>query len=141
MKFLIVVFGLMAFPFAKDIHKATKSFDCPSKLSAGDSQDVGSWRIINVGAKANYKAEFENVALYDGHPQQMASVVPDIDNSPPKSSTWNLNSISNNYWLACRYKNTESKYAMNLPRGFTKCSNFYKHGGGGFICNFGVFHK
>lgn len=125
MKFFIVALAL---------HGLAKTFDCPSKLS-GASQNVGPWKIVTIDPKTQSPEKYKGVAVYDGPPQEMASLVPDIDNTPPKPSTWELDSSSDRYWLACLYKNTETKYAMNLSPGFAKCSSFDKHGKGGFVCS------
>jgi hypothetical protein len=63
-----------------------------------------------------------SAALYDGRPEEKASLVPDKQNSGGTKSIWTLLADSKNgYWLECRYNQSPTVISKKVPVEATKC--------------------
>ena len=131
---LALLFSSTFFADAKVNRSPIKTFECPAMIAPNIERNSSPWIMILSTNNTHSTGTLLNVAVYDGHPKEMASLVPDIDQEPSQPSTWELNSASHRYWLACVYKGTDAKYALNLPAGLSQCSSFDGSGKGGFKC-------
>jgi hypothetical protein len=118
----------------KPVEAATSTFTCPPRIESS-TKVVGTWSIfIPDGKEVEASGEYENSAIYNGHPKEMASLVPDIDKTPPAPSKWDLKSEPGAYWLACSYRGTHVLYVMKLPKIYSQCSTYHKKKEDGFRC-------
>lgn len=106
---------------------------CPASLAVKPAAKApAGWELI----PPRYKIQLDGITIYDGHPNEMASLAP--DELPARGGfdimKWDVN---DNTWLECRYSGTHSTIARKLPKGFKTCRAYYEHQQG----SFGPFSK
>lgn len=68
-------------------------------------------------------AVLERVTIYDGHPRELASLVPDGEerrNAGRIASVWKLDP-SSTYWIECAYRSTDVVIFRRLPAKTSTC--------------------
>jgi len=70
-----------------------------------------------------YKEELESVTIYDGPPEQGASLVYDDQKTLANTivQTWNLAPNDHGYWMTCGYSNTSAQLTQKIPSDATRC--------------------
>lgn len=64
------------------------------------------------------------IMVFDGHPREMASLVPDESTSSKEAiAVWRfrLSDSPRGIWIACTYTNTNAMFAMRLPSTVREC--------------------
>ena len=100
--------------------------ECPQTIS-----------VMEVAAKAPPRAwkplrsvalrEFSYLEVFDGHPYEKASLIPDQLPSPAATSaTWRFPLGTKNVWLSCSYRATGATLAWRLPDGVRRCTAAYR---------------
>ena len=72
------------------------------------------------------------ITLFDGSPDQQASLVPDKDipsGQRNRLATWTLGSLGGALWLSCRYLDTAVTLERQLPTSYQTCQLLYGPGG------------
>lgn len=106
-------------------HAGPIVLECPVTIEVSSRvTNVPKGWIVVPGAT---QRAFDNIAIFDGHPKERASLVPDRDleesgNGQTGISEWSFPSGSKNMWLGCSYRGTPSELALRLPDGIRKCS-------------------
>lgn len=87
---------------------------CPDSITATQNAvSVGEWQVRDSGEKP----QLERVTIYEGPPEQQASLKYDreIKRKSEIVQTWNLPPSKEGYWLACGYSNTSKQLYRKLP--------------------------
>lgn len=74
----------------------------------------------------------ENAEVYDGHPSELASLVPDAgsDRGTTHLAIWNLAADrERDSWIGCRYRDSKLILARKIKRSATRCTFEYKRKG------------
>lgn len=114
---------LVALLLSSSACSAATRLECPEELKDMSQVEAPTgWEII----APRYGPKFDGITIYEGHPREMASQVP--DELPAKNgfeiSRW---PVGPNTWLECRYRGTNSTIARPLPKGLSECKAYYKH--------------
>ena len=109
--FLVIGFGIcFAFLFDSNFALArgkstkaekTQKYECPGKITLKhDLTQKTKFQLFAPSGELKSKLKFSGILLFDGHPKEQASLVPDNGDSdfPHK---WTLK--GKNFWLACKY--------------------------------------
>ncbi len=102
----------------------THNFVCPAMLDITETManTAQPWEaVIDQGRRG---VHLIGVTMYLGHPDQMASLVPDKTSVKNRKqlATWHLSGGKTEvYWLACNYSNTRLMLAQKLPASVTSC--------------------
>lgn len=98
---------------------------CPKRITVsqevGQSLDTG-WEPIN--RKDSHP--LVSVSLFEGHPKEMAELVP-IESKSKRhglQAKWNINGQSN-IWLVCNYANSSAAAAILLSSDIVSCTAKY----------------
>jgi hypothetical protein len=118
--FLISAFLLMH----SHVRAAETLYECPREIhteqSAVKVKIPEGWQ-----AKRNYNFEPQlrtHLLVYDGPPEDGASLVPDIEDSDPVKTVWTFNKKKErSIWLGCEYVGTRIVLAKELPTNVTSC--------------------
>jgi hypothetical protein len=99
--------------------------ECPAMLSA--TSNVTSVPKGWTAVPGDTEFHFDNVAVFDGHPMNRASLVPDRGLEEAKDektgvSEWQFPGGAKDKWLGCSYRGTPSTLAIRIPDGTLKCS-------------------
>ncbi len=100
---------------------------CPDTIAVTESAAaVGEWQVRDSGEKP----ELERVTIYEGPPEQQASLKYDreIERKSEIVQTWNLPSSKEGYWLACGYSNTSKQLYRKLPAMTATCGVTFDRG-------------
>jgi hypothetical protein len=81
------------------------------------------WQTYNDPWNGSQK--FENVLMFDGHPNDNASLVPDTETKPYQDSTW-TNHTAKGFWLACYYNQSTVRLIQAIPKSVKKCTLKFK---------------
>ena len=100
------------------------SITCPESIEVNETYKANDklWLVvIDKGRRGHF---LESVMIYSGHPDEMASLIPDesSDNNQTEISTWNLIAAENEqFWIACAYSNTRVMLTQSLPKAYKQC--------------------
>ncbi len=82
-----------------------------------------SWEVS--ADKGKVDVHLQSMLLYDGHPREMASLVPDetTEASGRLIATWELRKTSadTSYWVGCAYRNSMTLLTKRLPDTVSIC--------------------
>ena len=99
---------------------------CPATISVDQkATDVpAGWTSSNNG----FKNELAMVTIYDGPPDQGASLVYDDQKTVGNSiiQTWNLAGNSHGSWITCGYSYTSAQLSQKIPADATRCVVTYE---------------
>ncbi len=93
---------------------------CPQRIETDQTleSDPASWTV----GTHQFPSLLKRVHLYDGPPDQLASLVADNKTSTDGVYVYTLdNENPRNYWIACVYSNTRLTLSTPLPAGITVC--------------------
>lgn len=97
-------------------------YECPASIDVTETAaDVADgWSVTLDQGRGGHG--LEGVGFYDGHPEQMASLVPAGTARVGKTrrTTWRFPSDSV-AWISCSYRNTNLLVARALPEGTRSC--------------------
>jgi len=100
---------------------ALADVSCPMNISVGQSlaAPVADW---TEGAE-DLPTELSGLTVFDGPPEELASLVPDGDSETDKTATeyWTLAANPRGYWITCRYASTTVTLTRRLPNSATRC--------------------
>ena len=67
--------------------------------------------------------ELSGLTVFDGPPEELASLVPDCDSEDGKTTTefWTLAANPRGYWITCRYSSTTVTLTRRLPDTARRC--------------------
>jgi hypothetical protein len=119
---LLLTIALLGLPACSE---ATE-ISCPESIAVNQSSDKApkGWEAVNDKASTFF---LDKVALYAGHPSEMASLVPDNDDDYPQKSVWTFGKgKKGDMWLACQYRNTSMMLAQPIPANASTCIVEYK---------------
>lgn len=75
--------------------------------------------------KGKGESRLESVMLFDGHPGELASLMPDQskDSHSESISIWRIETsdAKRGVWIACTYTNTNAIFTMQLPPQLRQC--------------------
>lgn len=107
-------------------------FDCPLTVDFTESATkvpTKEWKQLRSLATR----DFANLAVFDGHPSEKASLKPDHEpDLAAPSAIWRFPNGTSNNWLSCTYRGAEATLARRLPDGFILCTATYRGAGAGF---------
>lgn len=98
--------------------------DCPPTIDATEAivGTADSWEVApDLGKRAR---RLDSIAVFAGHPRDMASLVPDRTRADKhrRTSVWTLRpDKGEGYWVACRYTNSLLLLTRALPKDARKC--------------------
>lgn len=67
----------------------------------------------------------ESVVIYDGHPQEGASLVPDNVHDK-KDPYWTRHPGTESFWMGCFYRQSTVRLIRELPKTAKKCTLKFK---------------
>ncbi len=94
---------------------------CPAEIAV--DQRVGAapsgWTVSYNG----FKNELATVTIFEGPPEQNASLVPDDQKTGPHTiaQTWKLAPSTSGYWITCGYSNTSAQISQKLSADVSRC--------------------
>jgi hypothetical protein len=100
---------------------------CPDTIAVNqNAAPAGEWQVRDSGEKP----QLERVTIYDGPPEQQASLKYDreIKRKSEIVQTWNLPPSKEGYWLACGYSNTSKQLYRKLPAMTATCGVTFDRG-------------
>ena len=99
---------------------------CPAQISVDQkATDVPTgWTPSNNG----FKNELAMVTIYDGPPDQGASLVYDDQKTVGNTiaQTWNLAANGHGSWITCGYSYTAAQLSQKIPADATRCVVTYQ---------------
>lgn len=100
---------------------AASELDCPAQVSVDQKATAtpAGWTAGDNG----FKNELASVTIYDGPPEQGASLVYDDEKSAANTTTqtWKLAPSPRGYWITCGYSNTSTQLTQKIPADATRC--------------------
>jgi len=124
-KYVAPIFLLLITAFVSAARANTDVVECPASLNATSSVTMAptGWEAV----PGETRFPFERLAIFDGHPTDRASLVPDRgleDSADGKTgvSEWRFPGGTKNIWLGCTYRGTPSMLARRIADGTLKCS-------------------
>jgi hypothetical protein len=100
-------------------------FKCPPVVATDEAATASypSWEITRDEGKVS--SPLESMLLYDGHPREMASLVPDktANAGGLLVATWQLRKSDpgQSYWVGCAYRNSMTLLTRRLPDTVSSC--------------------
>lgn len=79
-------------------------------------------------------SSFRRVGLFDGPPEERASLVPDDPSA--KRAAWTLTGAVKGFWLGCYYEGSDAPLAVALPKEVKRCAESMARPLGGVECEF-----
>lgn len=104
---------------------ATVSVQCPQRISVEEiaKATYPSWEM--TADKGKVDVHLQSMLLYDGHPREMASLVPDRTTQARGQlvATWRLAKMEadRGYWVGCAYRNSMTLLTRRLPDTVSSC--------------------
>lgn len=104
---------------------APMAIECPDRIALAEvaQSTYPSWEI--TADKGKVDRYLESILLFDGHPSEMASLVPTktAQSHAKITATWILPKpeAGRAYWLACAYRNSMTLLAKRLPDSVSRC--------------------
>lgn len=100
---------------------ALADVSCPISISVSQSlaAPVTGW----TEGTESLPTELSGVTVFDGPPEELASLVPDSDSEDDKTTTefWTLATNPRGYWITCHYSSTAVTLTQRLPDSATGC--------------------
>ena len=101
--------------------KAAASATCPAAIPVAQtlSEAVAGWEAF----EDDTPTQLMSVGIFDGHPRERASLVPDSDEASAgrQTAVWQLDANSSrDYWLLCYYDRSRVALTHALARGITR---------------------
>lgn len=100
---------------------ALADVSCPMsiRVDQGLTAPVADW---TAGAEV-LPTELSGLTLFDGPPEELASLVPDGDSETDKTTTefWTLAANPRGYWITCHYSSTTVTLTQRLPDTAARC--------------------
>jgi hypothetical protein len=97
---------LMALASAGHAAVNSDTYSCP-KLSKDNGQSE----------------QASGIALYSGHPSELAQLKPDNDEDDTGPGFWTLGPSEYDYWYVCIYKSGSENREFKLPKPYARCTN------------------
>lgn len=104
---------------------ASVIIQCPERISVEEVAKAiyPSWEV--TADKGKVEVHLESMLLYDGHPREMASLVPDKTTEARGLlfATWRLAKAEadRGYWVGCAYRNSMTLLTKRLPDTVSSC--------------------
>ena len=99
---------------------ASADVSCPMKIDVAQNlaAPMADW---TAGMEA-LPPELSGLTVFDGPPEELASLVPDGDSEDDKTTTefWTLAANPRGYWITC-YSSTTVTLTRRLPDSATRC--------------------
>jgi len=112
--FIALELALVAGAIFSTAGRAAAEVVCPDTIAVTQNAAApGEWQVRDSGEKP----ELERVTIYEGPPEQQASLKYDreIKRKSEIVQMWNLPPTKEGYWLACGYSNTSKQLYRKLP--------------------------
>jgi hypothetical protein len=105
---------------------ASADAGCPLKIAV--TQNLAAPQHGWSEGHDKLPVELAGVTVFDGPPEQLASLVPDAgaDTADTTSDIWNLEANERGYWLTCHYASTTVTLTRQLPATATRCEVVYE---------------
>jgi len=96
---------------------------CPDRINVTGGSVADKPEGFTVWKNPNVYHWLNGLSIYDGHPRELASLIPD---DPEKDEqVWTLQENNpRGYWLECWYGNTHLRLIKELPENTVRCSTF-----------------
>lgn len=101
----LIIVSLMALSTASHAEVKTDTYSCPT-LSNGNGQPERA----------------SGIALYSGHPSELAQLKPDNDEDDNGPGFWTLGPSEYDYWYVCLYHSGSANHEFQLPKTYTRCT-------------------
>lgn len=103
---------------------------CPPSITSSEaiSPQVSGWEAVSTPQVH----KLENAQVYDGHPSEMASLVPDRSTShgPVHQAIWHLaGERERDTWIGCSYKNSSLLLVHKVSPNARRCVLTYQRKG------------
>lgn len=104
---------------------STVSVQCPERISVEEiaKATYPAWEV--TADKGKVDVHLQSMLLYDGHPREMASLVPDRTTEARGLliATWRLPRAepARGYWVGCTYRNSMTLLTKRLPDAVSRC--------------------
>ncbi len=124
---LAIALALVAGAILSTAGWAAAEVMCPDTAAvAQKAAAAGEWQVRDSGEKP----ELESVTIYEGPPEQQASLKYDreIKRKSEIVQMWNLPPSKEGYWLACGYTNTSKQLYRKLPGITAICEAIFDRG-------------
>ena len=114
----------IAFP-ALQAMAASVVIECPARITVEEiaKATYPSWEV--TADKGKVDVHLQSMLLYDGHPREMASLVPNNTKEAHGLliATWRLakTETDRGYWVGCAYRNSMTLLAKRLPDAVSSC--------------------
>lgn len=98
---------------------------CPERISVEEAAKASypSWEFTVDKGKGD--VHLQSMLLYDGHPRELASLMPDgtVKKGGQLIATWRLAKLEadRSYWVGCAYRNSMTLLTKRLPAGVSSC--------------------
>lgn len=122
MRYLIIIFCILILSqessFASELR-----FECPTEIQTNQTiknKAPTGWTSLREAQSRHW---LDSLSIFDGPPQDLASLVPDDeDNQEIKKTVWTFNKKKKRpIWMTCSYLKTDMLFAKALPMEITQC--------------------
>ncbi len=104
--------------------------ECPATLAVKEraATPAGGWRTVT----AERERIFSHVTVFDGPPQEQASLKPDEEQPDDNTllGVWRFPGGTRNVWVACYFALAKTAVARPVPNGLRRCVARYRRDGG-----------
>ncbi len=130
---LVLAFATLACPCLALILTPLANGQTAGKIACPDSIQVANAKLLNPVKGWNATSDpvphhLKRVVLFDGPPQERASLVPDRETKTKLGNTavWLLaDKPPRSYYIGCYYSSTTVVLSRELPAGLTQCTVLY----------------
>jgi hypothetical protein len=93
-----------------------QTISCPKQIKTNSTliEKSSEWEAVGI----SHPQYFEQISLTSGHPDQQATLVPDIETK--KHIGWNI-SADEEVWMVCSYMSSNVRLAQRLPVTVRRC--------------------
>jgi hypothetical protein len=104
---------------------ASVLIQCPERISVEEIPQAiyPSWEV--TADKGKVDVRLQSMLLYEGHPREMASLMPDTTTQARGLlvATWRLAKAEadRGYWVGCAYRNSMTLLTRRLPDTVSRC--------------------
>jgi hypothetical protein len=127
-RFMIVIIMMsMLWNISGVYSDAGNKFDIPETIMVEQclEQPVANWEA----GKINAPHILQRLSIYDGHPSNKASLIPDqtkTNEQGQQVAIWQLtNNKEDQYWITCSYTGTSVEYIRPIPSTASVCEVTY----------------
>ncbi len=124
MKHFVRLLSLTLGGLATTAQSAPLTIECPASIKPTASVSIvpPGWSVVSGEASSPY----DSLAIFDGNPGELASLVPDRDLPDVKigargEAEWDFEGGAKNIWVGCSYARTTVSLAQAIPDGVVKC--------------------